>query len=94
MPLAPFLLGLVGSLVGRVLASLGMSVITVVGVEAVMGQLKNEVVNAANSLPADVFGLFLLLGGGVAINLTFAAITFRLTLWAMTKATRILGVTS
>lgn len=94
MPLATFLLGLVGSLVGRVLLSLGFSVVTVVGVELAISQLKDAVSNAANSLPGDVLSLFLLAGGGVGINMVFMAITFRLTLWSIQKATRIVGVSA
>lgn len=92
MPLAPFLIGLVGSMVGRVLAALGFSVVTVIGVEAAIGQFKSGVVGAAQSLPQEVLNLFLLAGGGVAMNLIFAAITFRVTYWAVTKTTRVLGV--
>lgn len=92
LPLAPFLLGLVGSMVGRVLASLGFSVVVISGVEASIGALKTMVVNAANTLPADVLMLFLLSGGGVALNIVLGAVAFRVSLWAITKSVSILGV--
>jgi cell division protein FtsX len=94
MPLAPFLLGLVGSLVGRVLASLGFAVVTIVGVDAVIDELKDKVVEGANSLPGDVYQLFLLAGGGIGIGMIFGAISFRLTLWSIQKAVRVVGIRS
>ncbi len=92
LPLAPFLLGLVGSMVGRVLASLGFSVVVISGVEASIGALKSLVVNSANTLPADVMQLFLLAGGGVALNIIMGAVSFRVALWAITKSVSVLGV--
>lgn len=94
MPLAPFLIGLVGSLVGRVLASLGMSVVTIVGVEAAIGAAKNMLVSSVVALPADLMNLFLLAGGGIALNLILGAISFRLTLWTIQKSVAVLGVSA
>ena len=54
--------------------------------------MKQTVVRATNALPGDMLNLFLIAGGGVAINLIFAAITFRLTYWSVTKVVRIAGV--
>lgn len=90
--LVPLLLAIVGSIVGRVLASLGLSVLTIKGVDIVIGQMKDSVVFAVNSLPGDVLAFFLMGGGGVALNLVFAAITFRLTYWGLTHVVRIVGV--
>ncbi|PKO69003.1 MAG: hypothetical protein CVU22_06295 [Betaproteobacteria bacterium HGW-Betaproteobacteria-16] len=94
MPLAPFILALVGGIVGRVLASLGMGVITIIGVDIAIDQLKDAVTGAAASLPADVLALFLLAGGGIGINMVFGAITFRLTYWTITKSVRLIGISS
>lgn len=92
MSLAAWLLSLVGSIVGRVLLALGFSVVTVVGFEAAVGALKATVVRSVSTLPADVMNLFLLAGGGMALNMIFAAITFRVTMWSIARGTRILGV--
>lgn len=92
LPLAPFLLGLARPLVGRVLAALGFSVVVVAGVEASIGGLKNMVINAASTLPSDVFNLFIIAGGGVAMNIVLGAISFRLSLWVITRSVRMLGV--
>lgn len=95
MPLlVPWLLGMVGSVVGRILLSLGMSVVTIVGMEYAIGSLKQAVVSGANSLPADVLNLFLLAGGGVAINIIFGAVAFRVTLWGIMSSKKVLGVSA
>lgn len=94
LPLAPFLLGIVGSAVGRVLTSLGFSVVVIAGVEASIGGLKSLVVNSVNTLPADVLMLFLLSGGGAALNIVLGAVAFRVSLWAITKSVRVLGVST
>lgn len=83
---------MVGSVVARVLLSIGFAVVTINGVEAGIGFLKDALVDSVNALPGEVLGLFLLGGGGVAINVIFAAITFRVTIWSATKAVRVLGV--
>ena len=93
LPLAPFLLGMVGPMVGRVLTSLGFSIVVIAGVEASIGGLKSLVVNSVNTLPADVMMLFLLAGGGAALNIVLGAVAFRVSLWAITKSVRVLGVT-
>ena len=91
MPLLPWLLSIVGSLVGRVLLALGFSVVTIVGFEVAVTQLKGQLVASANSMPADIFNLFLMAGGGIAMNAILGAIAFRVTMWAVQRSTRILG---
>jgi hypothetical protein len=90
--LVPLLLGLVGSIVGRVLFALGFTVVTIIGVEAAIGELKSAVVSGAMGLPTEILSLFLIGGGGVCVNLIFSAISFRLAYWAITKSVRVLGV--
>lgn len=92
MNLATFLLAIVSPLLGRVLVSLGFSVVTITGFNLVIDQLKDAVVDGVNSLPSQVINVFLLAGGGVGLGLIFGAITTRLLLWQITKSTRILGV--
>ena len=89
--LASFLLGIVASLVGRVLVALGFSVVTIVGFDAAIGKVKDLVYNSTYALPADAMQLFFLAGGGVALNIIFGAITFRLSLWSITKSVQLVG---
>ncbi len=92
MNLATFLLGICQPLIGRILVSLGFSIVTITGFELVIDQLKDAVISGANSLPANVLNLFLLSGGGVGLGMIFGAIATRLTLWQISKSTRVLGI--
>jgi hypothetical protein len=92
MNLATFLMAICQPLIGRILVSLGFSVVTITGFNLVVDQLKDAVVDGVNTLPADVLNLFLLSGGGIGLGLIFGAITTRLMLWQISKSTRILGV--
>lgn len=92
MNLATFLLAICQPLIGRILVSLGFSVITITGMNIVIDQLKDAVVDGIGTLPLDVLNLFLLAGGGTALGLIFGAIATRLTLWQISKSTRILGI--
>jgi hypothetical protein len=91
MPLATFLLSMVSGLVARVLVALGMSVVTVSGLDLALGSIKASLQQAANSLPADVLSLFLISGGGSAVGIVLGAINVRITLWMVQRATSIVG---
>lgn len=84
---APFLMGIAGHLVARVLVALGMSIVTIQGVDVAFGALKEMVVRNVNQLPQTAYALMMISGFGVALNLFFAAITFRLSYWALTRLT-------
>lgn len=94
MPLAAWLLSLVGPIIGRILLALGFSVITITGMDLVIGQIKNQIVSGASSMAGDVFALFQIAGGGIAMGIIMGAINTRVALWTMTKATKILGTGS
>lgn len=87
-----FVFGNLDSIVGRILLSVGFSVVSFKGMDIVIDSLKSRVISAAGGLPADVFNLFLLAGGGYCMNMLFGAISFRLAYWTATRATRLLGV--
>lgn len=91
MPLAAFLMSMVGPLVGRVLLALGFSIITVGGMDIVMGQLKSQLHAAGMGMGADAFGLFQVAGGGIGLGIIIGAINTRIALWTATKATSIIG---
>ncbi|AOS79772.1 hypothetical protein Q5W_12760 [Hydrogenophaga sp. PBC] len=92
MNLATFLLAICQPLIGRILLSLGFSVVTITGLNIVIDQLKDAVIDGVGTLPADILNVFLLAGGGTALGLIFGAIAVRLTLWQISKSTRVLGV--
>lgn len=91
MPLAAFLMSMVGPLVGRVLLALGFSIVTVGGLDLVMGQLKQQVQLAGLQMGADAFNLFQVGGGGIALGIIMGAINTRIALWVATRSTRLIG---
>ena len=90
--LAFLLTGLTGTLVARVLLSLGFAVVGFTGMDMTIESLKFRVMSSASNLPGDVYGLFLLAGGGYCMNMLLGAIMFRLAYWTATKSTQLLGV--
>lgn len=92
MTLATWFLALAQPLLGRILLSLGFSVVTITGFNLSVQALKTQFVDAANAMGADILNLFLIAGGGTAAGIVFGAITVRVTLWQISKSTRILGV--
>lgn len=78
-------------MIGRILTALGFSVITITGFEIVISTLKNIVKDGINTLPADTLNLFLYAGGGQGLGMILGAITTKLLLWQVQRATQILG---
>ncbi len=78
--LGGMLLNLVGSLVGRVLLALGLSVVTYTGIDTSLTWLKESAVASANTLPADLLGLMAFLKIGECISIIASAVAVRM-LW-------------
>lgn len=72
------LLQIVGSLVGRVLVALGLSVMTYTGMSVTLTWLKSQAVTAALGLPADVIGMLSVMKVGTSISIIFSAMLARL----------------
>lgn len=94
MPLAAWLLSMVGPIIGRILLAIGFSVITITGMDLVIEQIKNQLISGAGALAADAFALFQISGGGLAMGIIMGAINTRVALWTVSKATRILGTSA
>lgn len=92
MNLATWLLAMVQPLLGRVLVSLGFSVVTITGMQVAIDAVRDQVISGVNTLPADMLNVFLLSGGGVAFGMVMGAVTTRLVIWQIQSSTRILGV--
>lgn len=92
MKLGTWLLSLVQPLLGRVLTALGFSVVSIVGMEAILGQIRSSLVAGLGGMSADMFNVFLLAGGGQALGIITGAITTKLLLWQIQNATKVLGV--
>ena len=92
MKIGTWLLSLAQPFIARILTALGFSVVTIVGMEAVIDQVKALVTGGVNSMPADMLNIFLLAGGGKALGMILGAITTKVMLWQIQSATKILGV--
>jgi hypothetical protein len=91
MKFGTFLLAMMQPLIARILTVLGFSVVSIVGMTAVVDQLKTSIVSGVTGLPADMGNFFLLCGGGVGIGIIFGAVATRMLLWQIKNATHILG---
>jgi hypothetical protein len=76
MNLAAFLVGMVGPLVARIIASLGFTLLTVTGLTAAVTQLRTMVVSSIGQLPADVVQLGGLMGIWECFGLVLGAASF------------------
>jgi hypothetical protein len=92
MKIGTWLLSMLTPLAGRLLTALGFSVVSIVGMEAILTQLKTALMSGLGGLSADMFNLFLLAGGGQALGIITGALTTKLLLWQVQNATKILGV--
>jgi len=92
MKIGTWLLALVSPVLGRLLTALGFSVVSIVGMEAILSQLKNSLMTGIGGLSADMLNLFLIAGGGQALGIITGALTTKLLLWQIQNATKILGV--
>jgi hypothetical protein len=77
----------VGTLVGRVLVALGISVITYTGIAITLDALKAQAISAFSSLPPEVFGLLGILRVGQCISIVTSAIAAKLVLDGLTGDT-------
>ena len=88
--LAALLGGLVqaaGTLVGRVLISLGIGYVAFTGVDASITWAKNQFLSGVSGLSADAIGLASTLKVGVCVSMLLSALTARLTLNGLTSGT-------
>ena len=92
MKFGTWLLAMMQPLIAKILTTLGFSVISIVGMDVLVTQLKDAVTGGVNTLPPELLGLFLYSGGGVAIGIITGAIATKLMLWQIQSATKILGV--
>ncbi|MCH8180601.1 MAG: DUF2523 domain-containing protein [Proteobacteria bacterium] len=84
MNLASFLVGLVGPLMARWLASVGLSLVVLTGLTSAASALKSQISSDLSGLPLVALQLGGLLGLWEAIGIWLGAITFVIT-WQSTK---------
>lgn len=76
--LGGMLINLVGTLAGRILIALGISVVTYSGITITLDALKGQAISAFGSLPADVFAILGILKVGQCISIITSAIAAKL----------------
>lgn len=74
-----------GSIVGRILISLGIAYVTYEGVDALLDGIKADAVARLMDLPPDVLTIAGLLQVDTAINILFSATVARLVLKGLTS---------
>lgn len=91
MKLGTWLLAMMEPLIAKILLTLGLSVVSIVGMESVLGTLKTSLIASFNGMPAVwvEFALYLWIGKGIGI--IFGACTTKLALWSIQNATSVLG---
>lgn len=90
MKLGVFLIALVEPLLGKILMALGFSVVSIVGVDVALTQVKGMIVGGIGGLGGLIdFALYLWIGKGIGI--IFGACATKLALWQIQHATSIIG---
>ncbi|MFI8616131.1 DUF2523 domain-containing protein [Acidovorax sp. NPDC077693] len=78
------LINIAGTLVGRVLIALGLSVVTFTGLSSTLDWAKNNVASSFGSMPSEVVGMLSMLGVGEFLSIILSAITARMLLQGLT----------
>lgn len=91
MKFGTFLLAMVEPLIAKILLALGFSAVSIVGVDAVISTIKDQVVSSISSMSADMLNFALYLWVGKALGLLFGAMTTKLMLWSIEKSVQLLG---
>lgn len=81
--LAPLLL----SVAGQIITALGITAVTYVGFDLVIGRFKTEITNLIvnSGVPVGLLQMFYLSGGGVILNILFGMLTFIVAFKSMSK---------
>lgn len=88
MTWATWLLSLAGPLVIRALLAIGVSVLTITGVDTAFGGLVSSAQSYYGGMPSAVLGLASLAGVPQALGIVFGAFNARLAMWLAVSATR------
>lgn len=81
------LISLVGTLAGRILIALGISVVTYTGITVTLDLLKGQAISSFGALPAEVFSILGILKVGQCISIITSAIAAKLVIDGLTGDT-------
>lgn len=85
--IAMLVIQIVGPIVNKIMSLLGIGLVSYVGINFVLEQVKNYVTSNFATIPIEVQQILGLAKFDVAINITFAAVTARMMLAGYNKAT-------
>ena len=85
---------LVPSLVGRVLAALGLGLVTVTGLTAVTGAIEEFMYSHWAGMPSDIVQILSLAGFGGEVNIVLGAMAARVAYHVLASSSRIIGTSS
>lgn len=81
------LINLVGTLAGRILIALGISVVTYTGINATLDGLKSQAISSFTALPPEVISMLSMMRVGQCISIVSSAVAARLLLNGLTGDT-------
>lgn len=82
-----FLASIVGPLAAKILTSLGIGMVSYVGINLLLAQVKSYILSSFVGAPADVLAILGLLKVDVSINIILAAVTARAVISGMNRST-------
>lgn len=89
--LIPSLLNLAKTLFGQILAALGITAVTYVGIEHIVAYFKQQITAQITGLPNDLLQIFYISGGGAAANILLGGLTFYVSMQGFSKLTSRIG---
>ncbi|AOT28369.1 integral membrane protein [Neisseria meningitidis] len=87
IPLIAFLLRM---LIVRIIIATGLTFVSFAGYLVALNKFKEYFLNAANSMPGDIYNLLLIGGFGTGFNYLFGAFSFWVSMKALNKLTTVL----
>jgi ABC-type Co2+ transport system permease subunit len=78
-----------GTLVGRIIVALGISLVTFGGIDTSLTWMKSQITNSFNGLPSQAVGVLSAAGVGAAVAIVISAIAARLALDALTDGKKV-----
>lgn len=85
--LGGMLINLVGTLAGRVLVALGISVVTYTGISIALDAIKSQAISSFTALPPEMLSIITMMRVGQCISIVSSAIVARLVLNGLTGDT-------
>jgi len=88
--LGAWLVAWIPTLVARVLVSLGITIVSLVGIDAALTSLLNMIETNVNTLNGDVLNLLVVSGIKQGLGIVIGAALMKFSLWTMSTGARML----